>query len=268
MKYPEDYINKVIQGDCLEVMKQMPDKCVDLVLTSPPYDGLRDYDGYSFDFEGTAKEVFRVTKDGSVVVWVVGDSTIDGSESGTSLKQALFFKEIGFRLHDTMIYHKTGKPLTHNRYEQHFEYMFVFSKGKPNTFNGIMNEYKNKGAGRTFSSTVREKDGKTYQASGNKLGKVIGEYGLKGNIWFYETGMGHTTHDKGAYEHPAMFPEKLAQDHIYSWCNEGDVVLDPFNGSGTTTKMSKILKRKYIGIELSEKYCEIANERLKQEQLF
>lgn len=140
MKYPDDYINKVICGDCLEIMKEMPDGCVDLVVTSPPYDDLRNYEGYSFDFEGIAKELFRLQKEGGVLVWVVGDSTKKGSETGTSFKQALFFKECGYNLHDTMIYTTEKPPMTHNRYEQKFEYMFVFSKGKPNVFNPIMIE--------------------------------------------------------------------------------------------------------------------------------
>jgi DNA modification methylase len=139
MKYPNDFVNKIICGDCLEVMKKIPDGSVDLVLTSPPYDNLRTYNGYNFDFEGIAKELHRVTKDGGVIVWVVGDATIKGSETGTSFKQALYFKEIGFNLHDTMIYHKNNyPPLTHNRYEQCFEYMFVFSKRYLKSFNPIM----------------------------------------------------------------------------------------------------------------------------------
>jgi DNA modification methylase len=115
-------IDRIIEGDCLQVMKQFPDNFIDLTVTSPPYDNLRKYNGYTFDFEGIAKDLFRVTKPGGVVVWVVGDATIDGSETGTSFKQALYFKEIGFKLHDTMIYKKNQfMPLTHNRYEQAFE---------------------------------------------------------------------------------------------------------------------------------------------------
>lgn len=254
-------MNEIICGDSLEVLKTLAGNSVDLTVTSPPYDNLRDYNGYSFDFEGIARELYRVTKDGGVVVWVVGDATVNGSETGTSFKQALFFLGLGFRLHDTMIYHKMGKPLTHNRYEQRFEYMFVFSKGPPKTFNGIK-DIKNKGFGRTYSSTVREKDGKTYQSSGNKLGKTILEYGLRGNIWEYNTGKGHTTLDESAYAHPAMFPEKLAEEHILSWSNEGDLVLDPFLGSGTTAKMARNNNRNYIGIDISQEYCELAKKRL------
>jgi len=259
--------DEIICGDSKEVLKTFDSESVDLVVTSPPYDNLRDYNGFTFDFEGIARELYRVLKAGGVIVWVVGDQTVNGGESGTSFRQVLFFLGLGFNLWDTMIYEKYNKPLTHNRYEQRFEYMFVFSKGTPTTFNGLK-DVKNKYFGNKILSTVREKDGKTYKVSGAKSGKTIGENGLRGNIWRYSAGKGQTTLDNAAYEHPAMFPEALAKDHIISWSNEGDLVLDPFNGSGTTTKCAKYLKRNYIGIDISEKYCEIARNRLKQEMLF
>jgi site-specific DNA-methyltransferase (adenine-specific) len=249
----EEYLNKVIQGDCLEVMKTLPDKSIDMVLTSPPYDNLRTYKGYTFDFEGIAKELFRITKDGGVVVWVVGDATIKGSETGTSFKQALYFKEIGFNLHDTMIYQKTNPiPLTHNRYEQGFEYMFVFSKGKPKTFNPILIDVKTpnkkyKWKNKEVGSSKRERDEITFSKS-KKIKLNIFEYALIGN--------------RDAGKHPAPFPEKLAEDHILSWSNEGDTILDPMAGSGTTLKMAKKNNRNYIGIEISEEYIEIINKRL------
>lgn len=264
MKYPDDFINKIICGDCLEVMKDISDKSIDLVITSPPYDNLRDYQGYLFNFEGIAKELFRITKDGGVVVWVVGDATVNGSETGTSFKQALYFKEVGFNLHDTMIY-KSGKPpLTHNRYEQCFEYMFILSKNHLNTFNpikiktnfsgDIKKYYYSPASSKDKKRATRQRDGET----------IVNEYKYKDNIWEYATGMNGSSKDKIAFEHPAIFPEKLASDHIISWSNKGDLVLDPFNGSGTTTKMAKLLGRNFIGIEISEKYCEIARQRLRQ----
>ena len=250
----EDFKNKVIQGDCLEVMKDIPDKSIDMVLTSPPYDNLRDYNGYSFDFEGIAKEIYRVLKDGGVCVWIVGDATIKGSESGTSFRQALYFKEIGFNLHDTMMYRKINYiPLTHNRYEQEFEYMFVFSKGKPKTFNPIMVECKTKGSktkGRTFYQT----NSQNTPTEGHK-NDAVKEYKQKGNVWEVPT-------NAGAKGHPAQFPEQLANDHILSWSNEGDIILDPMVGSGTTLKMAKKNNRNYIGIEISQEYIDIINKRL------
>jgi site-specific DNA-methyltransferase (adenine-specific) len=242
----------------------MPNEYVDLTITSPPYDNLRDYKGYSFDFENTAKELFRITKNGGVVVWVVGDAVIDGSESGTSFRQALFFKEIGFNLHDTMIYAKKNTPPQPNtkRYEQRFEYMFVFSKGQPKTFNPQLKfkEYDDK---RKMKAVNRGKDGKIVMREVKHK-----DYVKVGNVWFYATGMGNTTKEEYVFEHPATFPEKLVDDNIKSWSNEGDLVLDPFAGSGTTLKMAKLSLRKYIGIEISSEYCEIIKRRLQQETLF
>ena len=247
---------EIIQGDCLEVMKGMEEKSIDLTVTSPPYDNLRTYNGYSFDFEGVAKELYRVTKQDGVVVWVVGDATIKGSETGTSFKQALYFKECGFNLHDTMIYRKVNPiPLTHNRYEQGFEYMFVFSKGKPRVFNPIMEASKHAGKDivrkRTFYQTKGNDTSvghKNKHVSDKKICQNIFEYSLHGG--------------KKEYPHPAPFPEKLAEDHILSWSNEGDTVLDPMAGSGTTLKMAKKNKRNYIGIEISKEYIDIINKRL------
>ena len=224
----ENYINKVIQGDCLEVMKEIPDKNVDMVLTSPPYDNLRDYKGYTFNFEGIAQEIYRVLKDGGVCVWIVGDATIKGSETGTSFKQALYFKEIGFNLHDTMIWEKTGAGAVGSIYcyWQNFEYMFVFSKGKPKTFNPICDR-ENKMIGKQKTSGGRNKEG----VSTCKRDIIAKPLGRRFNNWRINQ------ETKG--EHPAPFPEKLAEDHIISWSNEGDIILDPMAGSGTTLKMAK-----------------------------
>ena len=243
----EDFKNKVIQGDCLEVMKGIPDKSVDMVLTSPPYDNLRDYKGYSFNFEGIAKELYRIIKDGGVVVWVVGDATIKGSETGTSFRQALYFKEIGFNLHDTMIYAKQNPvPYHHNRYNPQFEFMFVFSKGKPKIFNPIQENTKGFKTGK-----YRYPDGSLKIANT----PIIKETKMLNNIWYYVVG------GKGN-NHPASFPEKLAEDHILSWSNEGDIILDPMAGSGTTLKMAKKNNRNYIGIEIAQEYVDIINKRL------
>jgi site-specific DNA-methyltransferase (adenine-specific) len=245
-------------GDCLEVMKSLPDASIDLTVTSPPYDNLRTYNGYSFDFEGIAKELYRVTKDGGVVVWVVGDATINGSETGTSFKQALYFKDIGFNLHDTMIYQKNSYPFPpSNRYYQQFEYMFVLSKGIPKTTN-IQTQ-----------KTIWKKDTKEISTTRNFDGSVSSMKYAKGkderkmdNIWLINTGYMRTTKDKIAYQHPAIFPEELVNRHILSWSNEGDTVLDCFLGSGTTGKVAKQLSRQFIGIEISPEYLEIAKNRI------
>lgn len=250
----EDFINKLFCGDCIEIMQQIPDNSVDLVVTSPPYDNLRTYKGYNFDFEGIVKQLYRVIKVGGVIIWVVGDATIKGSETGTSFKQALYFKGLGFNLHDTMIYQKSTPPLSHNRYEQSFEYMFVFSKGKPNTFNGIRvdRKYKDNRTKKAFGKNKNDSIDYGYSTKNPKV--------LKTNIWKIFAGGGSS--DKIASKHPAIFPEQIPNDHIISWSNERDIVLDPMCGSGTTCKMAKINNRYFIGIDISEEYLKIATERL------
>jgi len=263
-------INKIYNMDCVEGMKLLPNECIDLTVTSPPYDNLRIYNGnieqWSFEkFQAIAKELYRVTKQGGVVVWVVGDATIKGSETGTSFRQALYFKEIGFNLHDTMIYQKDSCPFPEtNRYYPMFEYMFVLSKGKPKTVNLIADKPNKRYGEKVASSTQRQTDGKTVKVSANKTDptRTVKKYGVRGNVWQYSPGYNKSTKDKCAYQHPAIFPEQLAQDHILSWSNEGDVVLDPFLGSGTTAKMALLNNRHFIGFELSEEYCKIANERI------
>lgn len=257
-------LNKIFCEDCLETMKRIPENSIDLTLTSPPYDGLRDYKGYSFDFENIAKELFRITKNGGVVVWVVGDSVLEGSESGTSFKQTLFFKEIGFRIHDTMIYEKNGAAYPanekSNRYTQIFEYMFVFSKGAPKTFNLIKDKKNRWGGSHSFGKTSQRNAKGDIEQRGTI---TVADFSIRNNIWKYNNGFGYTTKDESAYEHPAMFPEDLAADHIKSWSNENDLVYDPFMGSGTTAKIAMILNRNFLGSEISEEYVKIAEDRIK-----
>ena len=261
-------INKNYNENCLETMKRMEDNFVDLTVTSPPYDNLRTYKGFTWDFESVAKELYRVTKQGGVVVWIVGDATVKGSETGTSFKQALYFKEIGFNLHDTMIWLKsnpTPRDPKSLRYYDAFEYMFIFSKGKPKTCNYI--KEKSKTAGRNFGSApMRRQDGSNRDDRTEKLKNTkVKEYKIKSNVWEYPIGSG-ITKDKISFKHPAIFPEKLAEDHILSWSNEGDTILDPMAGSGTTLKMAKKNNRNYIGIEISPEYIDIINKRLSIEE--
>ena len=244
---------QIYNTDCVQGMRMLADEYVDLTVTSPPYDNLRTYKGFEWDFEATARELYRVTKQGGVVVWIVNDATINGSETGSSFKQALFFKEIGFNLHDTMIWDKGTLTFPEtNRYYPCFEYMFVFSKGKPKTFNPIKIKCDSFGTpkSRTKSnkeegSAVRNRDAYT----------VCKEYKIRKNIFEYSS-----AHQR--LDHPAIFPEELAKDHILSWSNEGDVVLDPFLGSGTTGKMAIVNNRQFIGIELNEEFAEKAKTRI------
>ena len=247
--------------DCVEGILGLDDESVDLTITSPPYDNLRLYNGksdFSFKkFKEIAIQLYRITKQGGVVVWVVGDATVKGSETGTSFKQALYFKEVGFRLHDTMIYEKRNYiPLTHNRYEQCFEYMFVFSKGKPKTFNPIMIPCKTAG---TINDHSSEKHYEATHSMRKREGKVIvNKYKIHPNKFIYTVGSGDKT------EHNAPFPEQLVSDHILSWTNEGDIVFDPMCGSGTTLKMASLNKRKFIGFDINSKYCDISKRRVEK----
>ena len=260
-------INQIHQGNSAELLKQIGDNSIDLTVTSPPYDNLRDYKGYSFDFETIAKELYRVTKDGGVIVWIIGDETKSFCESLSSFKQAIYFVEkCGFNLLDTMIYQKKNVPPTYpniKRYIPSFEYMFVFSKGRPKTFNPI-NDRPNKYAGiKKTGDTQRQKDGTTKSVRGY----IPKPFGLRFNIWRYDVGKNKDTKDIIAFKHPARFPEELAKDHIISWSNQGDIVLDPFVGSGTTLKIAQREGRDFIGIEISKEYVEIAKKRLSQSVL-
>lgn len=255
-------VNRIYCENNLETMARMSDNFLDLTVTSPPYDNLRTYNGYCFDFESIAKELYRVTKQGGVVVWVVSDATIKGGETGTSFKQALYFKECGFNLHDTMIYMKDNPPPVggDKRYYQAFEYMFVMSKGSPTTFNPIVEDRRNKW---NDKRTLR-----TRPVTRNKAGvfvekkvKIEGQVRLQ-NVWSYVVSGGSVSEEMFAHEHPAIFPESMVRDHIVSWSNVGDLVYDPFMGSGTTAKMALKNNRKFIGSEISQVYCDIANKRI------
>ena len=260
-------INKIYNEDCLDTMLRMSDSVVDLTVTSPPYDNIRTY-GNNTDktwgeqiWKPIIKELFRVTKNGGVVVWIVGDATIKGSETGTSFRQALYFMECGFKLHDTMIYEKNSSSFpaaaTSKRYTQIFEYMFVFTKGKIRSDIKLIADKANKWAGYVNwgNNTQYNKDGELIQVSDIK---PVPEFSLRNNIWKYTVGFNDKT------KHPAVFPERLANDHIMSWSNEGDLIYDPFMGSGTTAKMARLLNRNWIGSEISKEYCDIANERINQ----
>jgi len=299
-------VNKILCGDCVTVLSDLPPDSVDLVVTSPPYDDIRFYadgfteefdkspadfasesdykkelqrfkkqkvaekleinNGYSFPFEAIARQLYRAIKPGGTVVWIVGDAVVNKSETGSSFRQALYFKEIGFNLHDTMIYEKNGSsfPARHagNRYSQIFEYAFVFTKGDSPRHASLICDKPNRWAGYTTfgKGTLRDKSGELKE----KSQKPIPDFSPRNNIWKYNTGKGFSTKDVEAFNHPAIFPEKLAEDHILSWSSEGDVVLDPFCGSGTTCKMALLNNRCFIGVDISEEYCELSRNRVEK----
>lgn len=247
-------INKVYSEDCLITMGRMRDSFCDTIITSPPYDGLRKYNGFAFDFARTAQELFRVLKQGGIMVWIVGDQTVSGSETGTSFKQALYFNKIGFKLYDTMIYRKQNyAPKSHRRYEQSFEYMFILSKGTPKTFNPIMVPCAIAGT----SVNWGRKGSNIKEGVFRRRDEVItvNETKIKENVWTYTCGATQTGH-------PAPFPKQLAADHITSWTNEGDLIYDPFGGSGTTGEMAHILNRDWILSEISSVYAFSSAKRI------
>jgi site-specific DNA-methyltransferase (adenine-specific) len=236
--------------------REIPDASIQLTVTSPPYDNLRKYNGFTWDFEAVARELYRVTKPGGVVMWNVNDSTLDGSETCTSFHQAIYFKEsCGFNLHDTMIYAKLNPtPYHHNRYNPSWEYMFVFSKGKPSTFNPIQTQTQTQ---KKRTGKYRYPDGSLREANT----PIAQEWKMLDNIFYYSVGT-----DRECKEHPAKFPQQLALDHILSWSNPGDTVLDPFVGSGTTGKMAVLNGREFIGIDISPEYVALATGRINAAQ--
>jgi site-specific DNA-methyltransferase (adenine-specific) len=249
-------VNKVYQVDALTLCRALPDNYIDLTVTSPPYDNLRTYKGYTFDFQPIARELYRVTKPGGVVVWIVGDATINGSETLTSMRQALYFVDAcGFKVHDTMIYQKYGNVFSStNRYNQVFEFMFVLSKGVPNTTKLIKIKSTGHGGGK-FSGR---------NADGSKQLRQRPNQGTKSldNVWLIMAHGFNAASEIFTYNHPAIFPEELAERHILSWSNPGDLILDPFMGSGTTAKMARKNGRDYIGCDIALEYCDIARRRL------
>jgi site-specific DNA-methyltransferase (adenine-specific) len=264
----EDILDNLYLDNATLFLKQIPDNIVDLVITSPPYDDLRDYNDsltWNYDeFQKIANELSRIIKKGGVIVWVVGDKVANGNKSLTSFKHALYFQSIGLNVFDVIIYKKTGTGPPHkNRYFNTFEYMFVLTKGRPAKVN-LLSDKKNKWAGKTTFGVVsrREKDGSLTK----KGRKTINDYSVRTNIWEYKNGMGFTSSNPIAHFHPAIFPEKLVEDHILSWSESGDLIVDPFMGSGTTAVVANRLGRKFIGIEINEEYYNLAIKRLKDEK--
>ena len=256
--FPE---NQIILADCVQGMKGLPSEIIPLTVTSPPYDDLRTYDGLAeWDFMNVARELYRITMPGGVVVWVVQEQIINGSESGESSRQRLAFANIGFRLHHTMVMARTsGYQFSHARYGRPLEDAFILSKGPPRYFCSIRDQ-KNKSAGQSRNKTNRNPDG-----SFDRAGRwTTNPYGVRGPIWLYHTGKHHTAKEDYAFDHPALMPEQMAEDHIVSWSKVGDLIFDPFAGAGTTLKMAMLNHRRFLGFEINPKYVKLARRRLKK----
>jgi site-specific DNA-methyltransferase (adenine-specific) len=273
--------NKIYNESCLDTMQRLEDNSIDLVITSPPYDNMRKYGdgknyhqrlkdtGYSFEFEEIAKELTRTLKEGGVIMWNVQDQTIKGSRTGNSMRQALYFmEECGLFMHDHLIWYKTGTPFpSPYRYRNVWENMFVFSKGKPKHFDPILKRNKTGGDSR---KRRRERDHNGELVMQEREVKIK-EWGIDDNVWYVSNHF--KSNDKKRIEnHPAIMPEELVRRHIQSWTNEGDIVYDPFSGSGTTSKVAAEMDRTYLGSEINKEYYEasigILNESLKYKQFF
>jgi site-specific DNA-methyltransferase (adenine-specific) len=253
--------NQIVLGDCVAGMRGLPAEFVPLTVTSPPYGGLRTYGGHAeWDFMAVARELYRITVPGGVVVWVVQEEIIDGAESGESSRQRLAFADIGFRLHHTMVMAKTGgHQHSPRRYGRPLEYAFVLSKGRPRHVL-LLRDKPNKEAGRVGRYMNRRADGSFRP----KKPSTVHPYGLRSSVWSYSTGRFKTAKEGYAFGHPALMPEQMAEDHILSWSRIGDLVFDPFAGAGTTLKMALLNHRRYLGFEVNPEYVGIARRRLQE----
>ncbi len=252
--------NQIVNTDCIEGMRLLPDGCIPLTVTSPPYDGIRQYGGHAFDFEGIARELVRVTMPAGVIVWIVQDQIVDGVESGSSMRQMLYFNDLGMATYQTLIMQVNAWRFPHKRrYPKQFHYAFVLSKGRPRVAN-VLRDRRNKCVGQTVRQSQRNKDGSVTTLT--RRGKTIGRFGSRGSVWTYEVGGRKNTKDLLAYQHPAIMPEAMAEDHILSWSRPGDLIFDPMCGAGTTCKMAMLNHRSYLGMEIHQPYWEIACERL------
>lgn len=256
------FVNTILHCDCLDGMRQLPDNSIPLAVTSSPYDAIRTYGGHAFAFEPVAKELWRITAPGGVVVWVIADQVIKGSLTGTKHRQVLHFLDLGFRLHNEITLTTVNTPLPQKiRYAQNSQTAYVLAKGRPHAVN-LLRDKPNKSAGVFKREWVaRSKDGTMRKGY---YGKCIAPYSLRGDVWTYLVGNNHTTKDK--LSHPSPMAEQMAEDLIISFSRPGELVFDPMAGSGTTCKMALLNHRSYLGMEIHEPYWREAVERLSKYQ--
>jgi site-specific DNA-methyltransferase (adenine-specific) len=262
-KYDALPLNKIICGDAVEELKKIPNNSIDILVTSPPYDGIRKYNGFNYDLHATGKEIYRVLKDGGVAIMVIQDQTKNFGKTLTSFRTIVdWVDNIGFKLFETVIYRKYGAEGAwwNKRFRVDHEYMPIFLKGeRPQYFNKDPLKIPSKHGGKTMTG------GGTRLTNGIRIPTraiTINPMKCRGTIWEYMTA-GDGTRLK--HKHPATFPDKLPYDFIQCFCPPNGVVLDPFIGSGTTALAAIELDRNYIGIDISKEYCDLARRRIKEE---
>lgn len=255
-------LNKIHHFDAVVGLRLLPADCIDLTLTSPPYDWIRDYNGTfdpaKFPFVRIAEELYRITAPGGVVLWITRDQQQDCCESGTSAKQMLYFKNIGFNV-QTMIVDSISARHRRYCYGMPPQFCFVLSKGRPKAFHPIRDK-PNTEPGRIKSWSARNRDGRIRKGKP----KEIPKYGRRSHIWLYPTGFGLVSDDPLPRNAPAPMVETVAGDLMLSYSNPGDLILDPMAGLGTTGKVAVKLNRQFIGFERVRKYCDVANDRVRQ----
>lgn len=258
---------EIFNADCVSHMQSMQENSIDLVVTSP-YDNLMDYNNsssWNFEvFKSVADQLYRIVRPCGVVVWIVNDASINNSETYTSFRQVLFFREIGFNLNDTMIWNKQSTSFPDsNRYLQSFEYMFVLSKSSNHTdFKmtcNLIRDRRNMSSGSSVHGTGRQRNASFKVCDGYEKGKSLSEFGIRFNVWNIHCAKG--TELTG---HPAQMPIQIAEDHIRTWSNPGDLVFDPFLGSGTTACACLNRGRRFIGCEIDPDYFAIAQKRISE----
>jgi site-specific DNA-methyltransferase (adenine-specific) len=262
IKVGELELNKIYCMDCLEGMRKLPDDSIDLVVTSPPYDNLRTYKGFSVDLHSTGKEAYRVLKDGGIAVMVIQDQTKAFAKTLTSFRLIIdWCDNIGFRLFETIIYRKYGTEGAwwKARFRVDHEYMPIFLKGKkPQYFNKKLLMVPSKHGGEILTgSGNRRTTGETTKT----VTRPINPTKCRGTIWDY---LMAGDKDPLKRKHPAPFPDQIPIDFITCFCPPKGIVLDPFIGSGSTAVAAKKLGRHYIGFEITPEYCEIAEQRTKR----
>jgi hypothetical protein len=261
---PAQWRNAILLGDALEILSRIPAGSIPLTLFSPPYDGIRDYGkNWSLDYKTLGRLLFGATCDGGVCAVVIGDGTKDFAKSLTTFRWAVdWVDNTGWRLFECCIYSRHGNPGAWwtQRFRVDHEYILIFFKGdRLRCFDKTALMIPSKHAGKVYSGTDRLTNGGFKKIEP----KAVNDLKCRGTIWGYATSNSEGNRTK--LEHPATFPDRLADDLIHCFSKPGDLVFDPMCGSGTTCVMAAKAKRDYLGIEINPEYHSIAMKRIQAE---